>query len=472
MTISTIPTATARGGQVRPGVLLSIILVSYFMIVLDNSIVFTGLALIREELQFSTAGLSWVQTSYALTFGGLLLLGARAGDLLGRRNVFVVGLVIFSVASLAIGLAPSGGLMIAARAVQGVGSAILAPTGLALLTASFAEGPERTRAVAAYGTVAGLGASVGLVLGGVLADLASWRVGFLINVPIGLVLLIAALRFVAPSEPVRGRFDVAGALTSTAGMAALVYAVTRTSETSWADPRALGLLGAGTVLLIVFVAIEAKIEHPILPLRVFAHRARAGAFIARMLFAGAIFGYFFFISQYMQGVPGFTPLQAGIAFLPMTFVQFVVALNVPRLTRRLGNPALVVTGLGVAAAGMLWLSALNTDSTYWAAVAGPMVLLGLGQGLGFAPLTAAGITAIDGRDAGAASGLVNVAHQLGGALGVSIMVATASGAANLAAETSLGLFTGALLLIGSLIAAAALILPWPLTFHAHRKASL
>lgn len=476
MATSPVEAPAIRAGRAHPGVLLAVILVSYFMIVLDNSIVFTGLARIREELGFSTAGLSWVQTAYALVFGGLLLLGARAGDLLGRRRMFVIGLVIFSLASLAIGLAPSGGFMIAARAVQGVGSAILAPTSLALLTASFPEGPERTRAVAAYGTVAGLGASVGLVLGGVLADLTSWRVGFLINVPIGVVLVIAALRYVAASDRAQGRFDIAGAVASTVGMSAVVYAVTRTSETSWRDPLALTLLGVGVLVLAIFVLIEAKAAHPVLPLRVFANRARAGAFIARMLFAGAIFGYFFFISQYMQDVLGFSPLQAGAAFLPMTIVQFAVALNVSRLTRRCGNAALVVTGLTITAGGMLWLSFVGEGSSYWLAVAPPMVLLGLGQGLGFAPLTAAGITAIDARDAGAASGVVNVAHQLGGALGVSVMVAAASGGhlmsdANLAAETSVGILTGAILLALAFIVAVLLIVRWPLTFRATRKES-
>ncbi|SDG80054.1 MFS transporter [Microbacterium pygmaeum] len=451
----------------RAGALLAIILVSYFMIVLDNSIVFTGLARVRDELDFSTAGLSWVQTAYALVFGGFLLLGARAGDLLGRRRMFVVGLVVFSAASLAIGLAPTAEFLIAARAVQGLGSAILAPTALALLTAGFAEGPERTRAVAAYGSVAGLGASFGLVLGGILADFTSWRVGFLLNVPIGAVLIAAAMRVIVKSDTARGRFDLAGALTSTLGIGLLVYAITRTAESGWSDPITLSLIGLAALMLGAFVAIETRARQPILPLRVLADRTRAGAFIARMLFAGAIFGYFFFISQYMQSVLGFTPVQAGLAFLPMTIVQFAASTFVSRLTRRFGNPALVVVGLTITASGMLWLSLLDIDSTYWAAVGPPMILLGLGQGIGFAPLTAAGITAIESRDAGAASGVVNVAHQLGGALGVSVMVAVAAAdtrvpatAAGIAAETSAGITTGALLLCLALIAALTLITPW------------
>jgi EmrB/QacA subfamily drug resistance transporter len=466
MTTDTIQTSVAAGAtHARRRAILAVILVSYFMIVLDNSIVFTGLTRIREDLGFSTAGLSWVQNAYALVFGGLLLLGARAGDLLGRRRMFVIGLVIFSAASLAIGLSPTGGWMIGARAVQGVGSAILAPTSLALLAATFPEGPERTRAVAGYGSVAGLGASFGLVLGGVLADLLTWRVGFLINVPIGIVLLIAALKFVPTGDSASGRFDIGGAITSTLGMTLVVYAITRTAETGWSDPVTLILLGAGIVVLAVFVMIEWRAAQPILPLRVFANRVRTGAFLARLLFAGAMFGYFFFISQYMQGTLGFTPLQAGLGFLPMSIVQFAVAVNVSRFTRRFGNTALLTVGLVITTAGMIWLSRVDTDHPYWIAVALPMVLLGFGQGLGFAPLTAAGITAIQPRDAGAASGLVNVAHQLGGALGVSIGVAVAAAgdastsAAGIAVQTTDGLTTGAILLVLAFIAALALIVP-------------
>ncbi|WP_435110978.1 MFS transporter [Nocardiopsis synnemataformans] len=408
---------TAATGPTRKGAILAVVLVGYFMIVLDNSIVFTGLARIREDLGFTTAGLSWVQNAYALVFGGLLLLGARAGDVLGRRRMFLVGLAVFSFASLLIGLAPTAEWMLAARALQGAGSAILAPASLALLTANFPEGPERTRAVAAYGSTAGVGASLGLVVGGLVADLVSWRVGFLINVPIGIALALVTLRFVGEADRVRGRFDIAGAVTSTLGMASLVYGITRTADHGWANPVSLAATAVGVTVLAVFVLVERRAEQPILPLRVFAHRVRGGAFAARLLFAGAMFGYFFYASQYMQATLGFTPLQAGAAFLPMTAVHFGFALAVPGLTRRFGNTALVLTGLAVALAGMAWLSRIGDDSVYWSAVAGPMVLLGVGQGLAFAPLTAAGIVDVRARDAGAASGLVNVAHQLGGRAG-------------------------------------------------------
>lgn len=457
--------STPAQRAVRPGIVLAVILVSYFMIVLDNSIVFTGLARIREDLAFTTGGLSWVQNAYALVFGGLLLLAARTGDIVGRRRMFVIGLAIFSTASLLIGIAPTAEWMIASRAFQGVGSAILAPTSLALLTANFSAGPQRTRAIAAYGSTAGIGASLGLVVGGVVADLTSWRVGFLINVPIGIALAIATMLYISETPRTRGRFDVSGAVTSTLGMSALVFGITRTADEGWTDPGALASIGAGAVVIALFVLVEIRASQPILPLRILANRVRGGAFISRMLFAGAIFGYFFFISQYMQGALGFSPLQAGFAFLPMTAVQFALSLIVPRLTRRFGNLALVTVGLAITFAGMVWLAFVDVQSSYWVAIALPMLLLGAGQGIGFAPLTAAGVDSIAPRDAGAASGAVNVAHQLGGALGVSIMVAFASTEATgtsvdtIAVQTVAGLATGAVLLGIALVAALTLLMP-------------
>lgn len=462
MAVMAPPSTPAVTRTARPGIVLAIVLVSYFMIVLDNSIVFTGLTRIREDLSFTTSGLSWVQNAYALVFGGLLLLAARAGDIVGRRRMFLTGLTIFAAASLLIGVAPTSEWMIASRALQGIGSAILAPTSLALLTAHFPAGPERTKAIAAYGSTAGIGASLGLVVGGVLADLTSWRVGFLINVPIGIALAIATLVYIRETSRLNGRFDVLGALLSTVGMTVLVFGVTRTADEGWNDVIALTFLAVGLGLLVVFVLVELRAAQPILPMRVFTSGVRGGAFISRMAFAGAIFGYFFFISQYMQTVLGFSPLQAGLAFLPMTVVQFTLSLLVPRLTRRFGNTALVATGLAVTFAGMVWLSFIGPDSAYWTAVALPMLLLGAGQGLGFAPLTAAGVAGIDARDAGAASGAVNVAHQLGGALGVSIMVAVASAVTpmeDVAAEAPAGIATGAALLGLALLSAVALVIP-------------
>lgn len=433
----------------RSRAILAVILTSYFMIVLDNSIVFTGLPRIRAELDFTAAGLSWVHTAYALTFGGLLLLAARAGDLLGRRRVFLVGLTIFSLSSLAIGLAPTGEFMIAARAVQGVGSAILAPTSLALLTANFAVGPARTKAVAAYGSTAGIGASVGLVAGGLIAELTSWRVGFLVNVPIGILLAIGTIMLIRETDRSRGRFDVFGAITSTVGMVALIFGITHTADHGWGDPIALGSLAAGVVVLVGFVFIEMNVSQPILPLSLFRDGVRTGAFGARFLFSGAMFGFFFFISQYLQSVLGMNPFETGMAFLPMTVVQFASSLFVPKLIAKYGLGPLLLIGLLIAAGGMGWLGFIGADSTYWVAVAPPMILLGLGQGIAFGPLTGAGIHGVPPQNAGAASGLVNVAHQIGGAFGVSIItvITVAAGAeGDMSIEAPRALVTAAIML--------------------------
>lgn len=413
--------------------ILAIILVSYVMIVLDTSIVLTGLPKIHQELGFTDTGLAWVQSAYTLTFGGLLLLAARAGDAYGRRRLLQLGLALFTLASLAIGLAQSPAMMIAARAIQGVGAAILAPSTLALLQTTFAEGRERTRAIALYSAVAGIAASVGLVLGGVLAEWLSWRVGFFINLPIGAAMLVAARRYIAESETTRGRFDVAGAASSTLAMLALVYGLIRSAGAGWGDALTQAALAAGVLLLAAFILIERRAAQPILPLRLFADAQRNAAYGARVLFLGAMIGFFFFTTQFLQVVLGYPPSLTGLAFLPMTLVNFGVALCVPRLTRRLGNARLLAMGLGLTLLGMAWLSRVDAGTAYWLGVALPMVLIGAGQGMALSPLTAAGVAGVPARDAGAASGVVNVAHQLGSSLGLAALVAVAGlGAGQLA----------------------------------------
>jgi EmrB/QacA subfamily drug resistance transporter len=411
---------------------LAIILATYLMIVLDASVVITALPKIHEGLHFSTAELSWVQSAYALTFGGLLLLGARAGDIIGRRTVFVLGIGIFTFASLLGGLAQSPAELLVARAVQGVGGAIAAPSTLALLTTSFREGPERTRALAAYSAVAGAGGSVGLVLGGLLTDLISWRAGLFINVPVGALLMWLAPRYLEDTEPQPGRFDFAGAVTSTLGMTALVYGFVRAAEASWGDPITIASFAAGVALLAAFVATERRATHPITPMRLFASRERSGANVARMLIVGGMFSMFFFLSQYLQGVRGFSPLEAGIAFLPMTLVMFSMVRVVPRLIERIGGAALLTAGVTVDALGMMWLSRIGVETPFFPGIAVPLVMMGLGMGGALAPLTSAGIAGVEPGDAGAASGLVNAAQQLGGSLGLSVLVTVFAGAGSAA----------------------------------------
>src|SRR3954466_2425328 len=389
----------------NPTVVLAIILTVQLMVVLDASIVITALPKIHTDLGFSPTGLSWVQNAYTLTFGGLLLLGARAGDLLGRRRVFVAGIALFTVSSLAAGLAQTEAQLLIARAVQGVGAAAATPSTLALLTTTFREGPERVRALALYSAVASAGGSLGLVLGGLLTDWVSWRAGMFINVPIGAVLLALAPRYLPETERRHGRFDLLGAATSTLGMTAFVYGLVRAASDGWGDRWTLASFGAGLVLLVAFVLNELRAEQPITPLRLFASRERAGAYVSRILVVGGMFSMFFFLTQFLQGVLRYDPLHAGLAFLPMTGVMFGMVRVVPRLIARFGSLAVLVGGLFVALTGMAWLSRLHAETPFFPGIALPLVLLGAGMGVALAPLTAAGIARTADDDAGAAAGL-------------------------------------------------------------------
>jgi EmrB/QacA subfamily drug resistance transporter len=417
-------------------------------------------------VRFSPAGLAWVQDAYTLVFGGLLLLGARAGDLLGRRQVFVFGLAVFALASLLVGLAPAGWWLITARGVQGIGAAIVAPSSLSLLTATFPEGRARGKAVALYGATAGIGASLGLVIGGALADWVSWRAGFFMNVPIGAAMIALAPRFIPSSTRSRGRFDLTGAASATLGVGALVYGFIHSAESGWGTAATAIPILAGTVLLAVLVLAESRAAEPVMPLRLFASRIRAGAYAVRMLYLGAMIGFFFYSTQYLQGVLGFSAFQAGVAFFPMTVVNFAVAMTIPRLTARLGQAAPLTVGVALTLAGLAWLAQLQVTSSYVTSVALPMVLIGAGQGLAFAPLTSAGIAGIGARDARAASGLVNTFHQLGMALGLSVLVAVSASsrhgltpAAALTAHVHTALTAATVLLGASLLTVLTLIFP-------------
>lgn len=450
------------------GAVLAIILISYFMILLDNSVIFTALPSLQADLHLSATELAWVQDAYTLVFGGLLLLGARAGDLLGRKRVFIVGLVIFASASLSIALAPSAGWLIASRAVQGVGAAIVAPSALSLLTASF-EGRERARAVAWYAAMAGIGASLGLVVGGALASWISWRAGFFVNVPIGVAMIILAPRFLPRVPAETGRFDIGGAILSTVGIGGLVFATLNASENGWTSVRTLVALAVAVVALALLVGVESRAAQPIMPLRLFASRERTGAYLTRFFYLAAMIGFFYFTSQFLQRVLGFTALQAGLAFLPMTIVNFAIAMQIPRLLRRLDGAPVLVAGVALTLAGMIWLSRVDLDSSYLLGVALPMVLIGAGQGFAFAPMTSAGIAGTSAADAGAASGLVNTFHQVGSSLGLGILVATASAAgvslhgvsasARLATEVSAALTAGSILLAAALVVTLVLVVP-------------
>jgi EmrB/QacA subfamily drug resistance transporter len=393
------------------------------MIILDATVVNIALPNIQSGLHFSATSLSWVMNGYTLTFGGLLLLGGRAGDILGRRRTFIAGIALFTVASLTGGLANSASMLLAARAVQGVGGALASPAVLALVVSGFAEGRERTRALAIYAGVVTGGASLGLVLGGMITEWLSWRWVLFINVPIGLLVIALTPLFVAETPRLPGRFDLTGAVTSTAGVALLVYGFIRAASDGWGNPVALASFGAAIVLLAGFLLNETRAPQPITPLRLFADVSRSGSFAARLLLVAGMFGMFFFLTQFLQDVLGFSPLRAGVAFLPMTIALFVVSRLTPRLIPRFGPKPLMIAGMLPVIAGMTWLSRVSPDTVYWTGVFPPMLLFGLGMGVVFVPLTTVSLAGVRPEDSGAASSMVNVMQQVGGSLGLAVLVA-------------------------------------------------
>ena len=411
----------STGGRSRR-LVLAVILVGYLLVLIDVSILMVALPRIHHDLGFSPTSLSWAQNAYTLTFGGLLLLGARAGDLLGRRRTFIAGIAVFAVASLAVGLAGSPAWMIGARAVQGVGAAMLAPSTLALLSTSFPEGPQRTRAMAAYGALAGIGTSIGLILGGALTQAVSWRVGFFLNVPVGLTAILAGPRLLEETDRHPGRLELGGALSSTLGTGALVYGIVRSADAGWPDAVTVIALAVGLLLVGIFVAGQTRSPQPLMPLRLFKNRGRAGAYAARFLFNGALLSFFFFMTQYLQGVNGDTPLQAGLAFLPVTVAAFAAAAATPRLLRRASTTRLSALGCAAMLIGTVWISQASVNPAYLTGIVMPMIVFGIGQGLGLSTLTTAGMAGVAPKDAGVAGGLVNVAHHTGGALGLGVLV--------------------------------------------------
>jgi EmrB/QacA subfamily drug resistance transporter len=405
-----------------PTIVLIIILTCQLMLILDASIVITALPKMKESLHFSAANLSWITNAYTLTFGGLLLLGARMGDILGRRQVFVAGIGVFTAASLLGGLAPTESWLLTARALQGIAAAVAAPSTLALLMMTFRGGRERARAIGLYSSISGAGSSIGLVLGGFLTDALSWRWGFFINVPIGIALVILAPKFLPETERNPGRFDFAGALTSTLGMTAVVYGFVRASSDGWANRGTIASFVAGVILLAAFGLTETRAQQPITPLRLFSNRQRTGSFIARMFLVCGMFSSFFFMTQYLQGVRDYSALKAGFAFLPLSLVMFGMVRVVPRFASRFSNATLIAGGAALAFSGMVWMSRLNTGTSYFPQIALPMVMLGAGIGIAFIPLTTVSIAGVAPEDSGAASGLVNVSQQVGGTLGIAVLV--------------------------------------------------
>lgn len=391
------------------------------MVVLDATIVNIALPHIQDALQFSTTDLTWVVSAYTLTFGGLLLLGGRAGDILGRRRVFMTGILLFTLASLLGGLAQEPWQLLAARVLQGMGGAIASPTALALITTTFPEGPERNRAFGVFAAVSAGGGAIGLLSGGMLTEWLDWRWVFFVNVPIGLVIILLAPVYISESERHSGRFDIAGAATSTVGMASLVYGFIRAADEGWRDSLTIGSFGAAVVLLSAFALIESRAKEPITPLRMFADRNRSGTYVIMLSLAAAMFGMFFYIVLFVQNVLGYSPIQAGLAFLPVTVVIALGAGLSQRFLPRFGPKPFMLTGSALAVIGLTWQTMITSSSSYAGGVLGPMLVFGFGMGLNFVTLTVTAVSGVAQHEAGAASGLLNAMQQVGGSLGLSIL---------------------------------------------------
>ncbi|MFF1572462.1 MFS transporter [Leifsonia sp. NPDC058292] len=405
----------------RRTVVLALIMGAQLMMVLDTSIVTTALPHLVSDLGFSPESLSWVQNTYVLAFGGLLLLGARIGDLAGRRRVFVIAVAVFAAASLLAGLSFNVPTLLAARILQGAASAFAIPSTLALLVGAYPEPEERSRAIAIYSAVIGAGASVGIIVGGVFTDLLSWRWGLLINVPIGIIVVLLSPRFLTETARRRGGFDLLGALTITIGMTALVWGLIESSTRGWTDPVVLASLALAALLVVVFVLLERRSSEPIVPLKLFSSTTRSGAYLARILIVGAMFSTFYFLSQYLQNVLQFSALLAGLSFIPLTGMFFATVYVVRPLVRRFGQERLLVASLVVALVGMAWLSTVGASTAFFPWILLPLLVLGIGQGIAIILLTQLGMAEVPDEQAGAGSGLVNTAHQLGGSVGLAIL---------------------------------------------------
>ena len=406
------------------GLALVVIAAAQLMIVLDATIVNVALPQMQRSLGFSGAGLEWIVTAYSLAFGSLLLLGGRLGDLYGRRRIFMIGVSVFAVASLLGGFATSEWWLLTARVVQGAGAALAAPTALALIATTFPMGAPRNRALGVWAGMAGAGGAIGLLLGGILTSYVSWRWVFFVNVPIGLVVAGLAPFALAKTAQIRRRLDIPGVITSTAGLALLVYGLTHAAAgqdgvSHWGDGITMAALGASVVLLIVFVLIERRTPHAELPLHLFRSRRRSGAYLMMLLLGTAMFAVFFFLTIYIQTVWGYSPVKAGVAWLPFPISLIAINIIVARvLVTKIGVRPLLMAGPLFAGAGFLWLSRLSETGSYWGNLLAPVMLVSIGMGLMFVPLTLMVVSHVRNDEAGAASSLLNIGQQVGGSIGL------------------------------------------------------
>ncbi len=427
----------------RLGLALAVIATAQLMVVLDGTIVNVALPHIQNALGFSGTNLEWVVNAYTLVFGGLLLLGGRSGDLLGRRRIFITGLLVFAGASLLGGFATDQAWLLAARAIQGAGAAMAAPTALSLIAVTFPEGPPRNRALGVYASMTVAGVAVGLIAGGLLVSYLSWRWVFFVNVPIGLVVAALATRVLPESQRSTGRFDLPGAITGTLGVASLVYGLSSAATTTngvshWGDTKVIVSLAAAVLLLAAFAVIEVRSTHALLPIRVLRSRDRTGAYLISLCVGTALFGIFFFLTIFVQNVWGYSPLKTGIAFLPLVAVIIVLSGVASQAVNRIGARPLLIAGSASMAGGMFWLSRISEHSSYAGGLLGPMLIIATGLGLLFVPMTLVALTKVRNEDTGVASSLVNVGQQVGGAIGLAILgtVAWSAVASNLRSHTA------------------------------------
>jgi EmrB/QacA subfamily drug resistance transporter len=430
----------SRPAGVNANAVLAIVAVAQFMVILDASIVNVALPTIKRDVGFSEQSLSWILNAYTLIFGGFLLLGGRAADRLGRRRLFMAGIALFSLASLVCGVSQSEGELLVARGFQGLGGAMVSPAALSIILTTFAEGPERNRALSVWGAIAGAGGAVGLLLGGVLVQLLSWRWVFFVNVPIGVVVLALAPRIVPESRSeaaARGGYDIEGAITITLGTMALVFTLIKATTWGWTSGRTIAGFVVSAVLIAAFVLIERRHEDPLVPLRIFSNRSLSAADATLLLVVAALFGMFFFLTLYLQQVLGFSALKTGIAYLPLSLTIIGASAVASRFVDRFTPKPILITGLLISTCGFVYLTSVSGHGDYASHVVPAMIILGTGMGMSFVPVTIAGTSGVAPGDSGLASGLLNTTQQVGGSLGLAILSSIATSRTTSALHTGL-----------------------------------
>src|SRR3954453_3743185 len=408
--------------------LLFLIAGAQLMVVLDSTIVNIALPSMGRYFDKSQTDMTWAINAYTLAFGGLLLLGGRAADILGRRQMFILGLGLFSLGSLLAGLATGFQVLLAGRVVQGIGGAIAAPTALSLITTLFAEGRERNRAFAVYAGVSGGGAAIGLLLGGVLTEYLDWRWVLFVNVPIRAALMVGGFLYIHSSERLSGKFDILGSVLSVTGMVALVYGFINAANHSWSQGTTVGSLTAGVVLLGVFVLHQSRSKVAMMPLRIFANRSRAGSYVIMLIIGAALFGMFYYLTFFIQGVMGFSSLKSGVAYLPFSLIIIIGSGVVSQVLPKVGPKVLITLGAAFMTAGMLWYAQVHADTKYWSGIFPAMIVTATGLAMVFVTLTVVAVTKVTDTDTGLASALLNVGQQIGGSIGLAVLATAVSSA--------------------------------------------